>query len=56
MPEFLAQLALSAVVAVLVGLLDGPLLDIHLAWWVCALIGLVVVFGGWFVIVNYDET
>jgi hypothetical protein len=55
MPEFLAQLALAAVIAVLVGWLDNPLFGVQLAWWVCGLIGLAIVFGGVLILVVADE-
>lgn len=51
----IVNLALAALIAVLVGLLDNPLFGVQLAWWVCALIGLVVVYGGWLVLVVADE-
>jgi len=54
MPEFLAQLALAALIAVLVAWLDHPLFGIQLAWWLCGLIGLVVVFGGFLILVVAD--
>lgn len=44
--EFLLKLAIAAGVAVLVAVLDGPLFDATLPWWLCAGIGLVIVFGG----------
>lgn len=53
--ETVVKLVLAALVALLVGLIDEPLFDINLAWWICALIGLVVVFGGWLIIIAYDE-
>lgn len=53
--EFVVKLALSALVALAVWWLDEPLFSVNLAWWVCALIGLVIGFGGWVVIVNVCE-
>jgi hypothetical protein len=55
MGETVVSLILAAIIAVLIGFLDQPLFGIQLAWWVCALIGLVVAFGGWFVLVVVDE-
>lgn len=55
MAEFLAQLALAAVVAVLVAWLDHPLFGVQVAWWLCGLIGLVVVFGGFLIVAVSDE-
>jgi Flp pilus assembly protein protease CpaA len=54
-PEFLAQLALAALTAILVALLDHPLFGVQLAWWLCGLIGLVVVFGGFLIVAVADE-
>lgn len=53
--EFVAKLAVSAVLAVVVGLLDGPLFDVEMPWWVCAAIGLVIVFGGLLIIERSDD-
>jgi len=53
--EFVAKLAVSAVLAVVVGLLDGPLFDVQMPWWVCAAIGLVLVFGGLLIIDRADD-
>jgi hypothetical protein len=53
--EFLVKLAASAVVALVVGLLDGPLFDLAMPWWVCASIGLVIVFGGVLIITHADD-
>lgn len=53
--EFVAKLAVSAVLAVVVGLLDGPLFDVEMPWWVCAAIGLVIVFGGVLIIERADD-
>jgi hypothetical protein len=53
--EFVAKLAVSAVLAVVVGLLDGPLFDVEMPWWVCAAIGLVIVFGGLLIIDRADD-
>lgn len=53
--EFVAKLAVSAVLAVVVGLLDGPLFDVEMPWWVCAAIGLVIVFGGLLIIERADD-
>lgn len=53
--SFLIRLVLAAAVAVLAAWLDDPLTGHQLAWWVCALIGLVVVFGGWLILVAADE-
>lgn len=53
--SFLVRLVLAAVVAVLVGFLDEPITGYQLAWWMCALIGFVVVFGGFLILVVADE-
>jgi len=53
--ETFARLAIAAVIALLVGWLDEPLTSHDLAWWVCALIGLVLAFGGWLVLVVVDD-
>lgn len=53
--EFIAKLAVSAVLALVVGLLDGPLFDVEMPWWVCAAIGLVIVFGGLLIIERADD-
>jgi hypothetical protein len=53
--EFVAKLAVSAVLAVVVGLLDGPLFDVEMPWWLCAAIGLVIVFGGLLIIDRADD-
>lgn len=55
MAEVLVRLAIAAVIAMLVAWLDNPLLGIQLAWWVCALIGLVLTFGGFLILVIADE-
>lgn len=57
--EILAELgirfALAAVFALLVWAVDEPLLGINLAWWVCATIGVALVFfGSVFIIVVTD--
>lgn len=53
MGEFLIKVALSAAVALLVK--GGVAMAGHwVAWWLAALIGLVVVFGGWLIIVDGD--
>ncbi|MFG3340555.1 hypothetical protein [Glycomyces sp. NPDC048151] len=51
----LGLLALSAVIAVAVGFLDEPVFGTQIPWWVCALIGLAVVYGGLVVVVVADE-
>lgn len=52
-PEFLAKLALSAVFTLLIkGVV--AMFDHSIAWWLAALIALVLVFGGWLIIVNSD--
>jgi low affinity Fe/Cu permease len=58
--EILAELgirfALAAVFALVVWAVDEPLLGINLAWWVCATIGVALVFfGSVFVIVVTDD-
>jgi len=53
--ELLVQLAAAVVIAVLVGVLDGPLAGLQIPWWVCALIGLTVVFGGVLIIRGADD-
>jgi hypothetical protein len=53
--ELLLKLAASAVLALAVGLLDGPLFDLNIPWWVCAAIGLVLVFGGVLIISHADD-
>lgn len=53
--EFLVKLAAAAVLALVVGLLDGPLFDVAMPWWVCASIGAVVVFGGVLIITTADD-
>lgn len=53
--ELLVKLLASAVLAIAVGLLDGPLFGAAIPWWACALIGLVVVFGGVLIITHADD-
>jgi hypothetical protein len=53
--DLIAKLAASTIVALAVALLDAPLFSVTLAWWVCALIGLAVGFGGWFIIVHTHD-
>jgi hypothetical protein len=53
--EFLVKLVLAAVVALVVGLLDGPLLAVQIPWWLCATIGLVIVFGGVLIVTHADD-
>ena len=53
--ELLLKLATSAVLALAVGLLDGPLFGLEVPWWVCAAIGLVLVFGGVLIITHADD-
>jgi hypothetical protein len=53
--ELLLKLAISAGVAVVVSLLDGPLFDVAMPWWLCAGIGLVIVFGGVLIIHSADD-
>jgi hypothetical protein len=51
--EFVAKLAVSALLTLLIK--GGVALFGHwIAWWLAALIALVVVFGGWLIIVNSD--
>jgi hypothetical protein len=53
MSEFLIKLALSAVLTLLIK--GGvALFDHWIAWWLAALISLVVVFGGWLIVTNVD--
>jgi len=53
MAEFLLKLLFSAVVTLLIK--GGvALFDHWIAWWLAALIALVVVFGGWLVLVDSD--
>lgn len=53
MNEFVAKLAVSALLALLIK--GGVALFGHwIAWWLAALIALVVVFGGWLIIVDSD--
>jgi hypothetical protein len=49
------KLAASAVLALVVGLLDGPLFAVQIPWWVCAGIGLVIVFGGVLIVTHADD-
>jgi len=49
------RLTTSAVLAVLVEVFDRPVFGVDLLWWVCVLIGLVVGFGGWLIIVIADD-
>ncbi len=54
MSEFLAKLLITAVVTLLIK--GGVALVGHwMAWWLAALIALVLVFGGWLVVTNIDE-
>jgi membrane protein YdbS with pleckstrin-like domain len=53
--ELLVKLAASAVLALAVGLLDGPLFAVQIPWWVCAAIGMVLVFGGVLIITHADD-
>ena len=53
--EFVVKLLVSAAIALLIGLLDGPLFDVTVPWWVCAAIGCVVVFGGVLIIERADD-
>lgn len=53
--ELIVKLAVAAVLALAVGLLDGPLFDLTIPWWVCAGIGLVLVFGGVLIIRVADD-
>lgn len=53
MGEFLAKLLVSAAFALLIK--AGVALSGHwIAWWLAALISLVVVFGGWLILVDTD--
>lgn len=53
--ELLVKAALAAVIALAVGLLDGPLFGAAIPWWACAAIGLVLVFGGVLIITHADD-
>lgn len=54
MPEFLIKLGLSAIVTLLVkGFV--ALLGASIAWWLALVIALVIVFGGWFIVVHSDD-
>jgi hypothetical protein len=53
--ELLVKLVLAAVVALVVGLLDAPLFAVQVPWWVCAGIGLVIVFGGVLIVTHADD-
>jgi hypothetical protein len=53
--ELAVRLVLAALVAAVVWAVDGPLLGVELVWWVCALIGLAVVFAVSVVIVVVSE-
>jgi hypothetical protein len=53
--ELLVKLVLAAVVALAVGLLDAPLFAVQIPWWVCAGIGLVIVFGGVLIVTHADD-
>jgi hypothetical protein len=51
--EFVAKLAVSALLTLLIK--GGVALFGHwIAWWLAAVIALVVVFGGWLIIVHSD--
>lgn len=53
MSDFLLRLLLSAAVTLLIK--GGVALIGHsIAWWLAALIALVLVFGGWFVLIDSD--
>lgn len=49
------KLVLSAIVAGLVAWADEPVTGVNLPWWVCALIGLAVVFGGVIIFYFYED-
>lgn len=53
MVEFLAKLLVSAALTVLIKA-GVAFFDHWIAWWLAALIALVVVFGGWLIITNVD--
>lgn len=53
-PYAALRLALAAVVAVTVGLVDEPLLGVNIHWLFCVVIGLVLVYGG-ILIVNVAD-
>lgn len=53
--EFVVKLISAAAFAFSIGLLDGPLFDVEMPWWVCAAIGLVIVFGGLLIIERADD-
>jgi len=46
--------ALAALIALLVWAVDEPLMGINMAWWICAFIGVALVFFGSVVIVVTD--
>lgn len=53
MPELLIKLFISAGITVLIKV--GVAVTGHwIAWWLAALIALVVTFGGWLIITNTD--
>jgi hypothetical protein len=54
MAELVVKLLISALLTVLIKA-GVALLGHSVAWWLAALIALVVVFGGWFVIVDSDD-
>lgn len=51
----LTKLVLSAVVAVLIYYLDHVLTPVDLPLWLCIVIALVLVFGGWLIIVHVRD-
>jgi hypothetical protein len=53
MHEFLIKLAVSVVLTLIIKA-GFALFDHWIAWWLAALISLVVVFGGWLIITNTD--
>lgn len=53
--EFGVKLLVAAVIAIAIRLLDGPLFDVSVPWWICAAIGCVVVFGGVLIIDRADD-
>lgn len=54
MSEFLIKLVLSVVMTIVVkGVV--ALFGASIAWWLAAIIALVLVFGGWFILVDSDD-
>jgi hypothetical protein len=53
--DIIAKLGIATIIALALALLDEPATGIDLAWWWCAIIGLVVAFGGWRIIVHRGD-